>query len=155
MKAIRLALVLCMIAPCAHAQERVPWAWPSHREAAARISDVLVYTNMGAEAWKNFKADDRKRALGCQALREAVSIGITEIVKRSVNRNRPDLSDHRSFFSGHATQAAVNTGWNFKISIPIALGVTYLRPAANKHYVSDVVVGAGVGFLSRKVCKAS
>ncbi len=100
---------------------------------------------------------------------------ITEIVKNSVTRYRPDNSDSRSFFSGHtATAFATSTflycelddfydTWEvtrsdralrntFKaVSFSVLYGwagyVGYSRINDKKHYLSDVVTGAAVGTI--------
>lgn len=103
------------------------------------------------------------------------SIVLTEvaaqIVKFSVGRQRPyahfgdprvpvGLDDNVSFFSGHASLAftiATSAGtiahargyaaepaiWT--AGLAIAASTAYLRIAADKHYLSDVVVGSAVG----------
>ncbi len=100
---------------------------------------------------------------------------LTEYTKTIVHRERPDRSDSRSFFSGHtSTTFATSTylflelndlfnEWNvtksnstlksvFKISsFGILYGwagyVGYSRMLDNKHYITDVLVGATVGTL--------
>ena len=100
---------------------------------------------------------------------------LTEYVKSIVKRTRPDGTDNRSFFSGHtATTFAAATylwkelddfydNWNltknnsplksvFEIStFSVLYGwagfVGYSRIRDNKHYLSDVIVGAAVGTL--------
>ena len=70
------------------------------------------------------------------------------------------LDNNLSFFSGHATfafSAAVAAGtvaelraypgraWVWAVGIPLATATAYLRMAADKHYLTDVLVGAAVG----------
>jgi len=99
----------------------------------------------------------------------------TEYVKSVVKRTRPDGEDNRSFFSGHtSTTFAAATylwkelddfydNWNltnsnnmlknvFEIStFSVLYGwagfVGYSRIRDNKHYLSDVIIGAAVGTL--------
>ena len=99
----------------------------------------------------------------------------TELVKNTVRRSRPDDSDTKSFFSGHTSTAFVTSAflhretvdaidaWEAVEQLPTlrtglktasfvllygwASYVGYSRIADNKHYVSDVVVGAAVGTL--------
>ncbi|MBI1937773.1 MAG: phosphatase PAP2 family protein [Ignavibacteriales bacterium] len=100
---------------------------------------------------------------------------ITEIVKNLTQRERPDGSDNKSFFSGHAsTTFAASTflflelndlynEWDLTkdnpflkttfnaVSFSALYGwagyVGYSRIRDKKHYVSDVVTGAAVGTL--------
>lgn len=102
-----------------------------------------------------------------------VAVLVDQVVKFSVARARPyvhdpstppsslpDLSANLSFFSGHATFAFAMTAaagtlalmrgskyaWLvWAIGLPVAIGVSYLRMAADMHYLTDVAVGAAVG----------
>jgi membrane-associated phospholipid phosphatase len=104
---------------------------------------------------------------------EAVSLdlAVNQLVKYSAGRQRPyahDLpagaststDDNLSFFSGHTslafTAVAVtgtiaelrgyeNAKWIWIIGAPVAATVGYLRMAADKHWLTDVVTGALVG----------
>jgi len=100
---------------------------------------------------------------------------VTELIKDWTYRDRPDKSDYRSFFSGHTSTAFVTASylyrefdsffnnWEvtahndelktlFKASAFSALYgyagyVASSRMADNKHYLSDVLIGAAVGTL--------
>ena len=135
-----------------HAQETQPAAWSAHRSAADWISSGLVVGQLGAATWYAGTSDDRGHQLGCLALRAGVTIGSAEVTKRLVHRTRPDASDRKSFYSEHTALATVASGWRFQIGIPIAIGTGYLRMAADKHFASDVAVGAFAGLLTRKLC---
>lgn len=135
------------------AQETQPAAWSSHRKIADAISTAAVAANIGGEVVAAWKAPDRKRALGCVALRDGLVIGATELTKVLVHRTRPDGSDNKSFYSEHTALAMLNTGWKFQVSIPIAISAGYGRAAAGKHYGTDILVGAGVGVLASKLCQ--
>lgn len=117
------------------------------------VSTALVGVNVGGETIQAFRAEDRKHALGCLALRNGIAIGASELAKLIVHRTRPDASNRHSFWSEHTALASVNSGWSVSVSLPIAGSAGYLRTAANKHFLSDVTVGFGVGLLSREVCR--
>ena len=80
----------------------------------------------------------------------------TEILKVSVPRLRPDNSDLAAFPSGHAsasfslaTVAASYWGWEVGVPAYLAAGfVGYTRMESRKHYLSDVLFGAGLGIIS-------
>ena len=83
------------------------------------------------------------------------SVGITQLIKKSNQKLRPNgMPD--SFPSGHTTIAFTNATvlyHEFHESSPVlaysgyafATTVGYFRMANNKHYLSDVLVGAGIG----------
>lgn len=103
--------------------------------------------------------------LGANSTREFGLLGVealalaglqTVALKISVNRLRPDSTDLAAFPSGHtsasfslATVAATKWGW--KVGVPACLFagfVGYTRMESNKHYLSDVLFGAGLGIAS-------
>jgi membrane-associated phospholipid phosphatase len=104
----------------------------------------------------------------------AITTALLQVVKHRVNRPRPyahycepgcgdDLSERDtqlSFFSGHTALAfsfAVsagtiasmrdyrNAGWVLGSGLTMAAATGYLRIAADRHYFTDVLVGAAVG----------
>ena len=95
-------------------------------------------------------------------LSNLVAGGITQGGKIIVGRERPDRSNNQSFPSGHTETAFVAAEFlhqEFKDqSVWISVGgygvatlVGVARIYNNKHWVSDVVTGAGIGILSTKV----
>ncbi|HEY6877476.1 MAG TPA: phosphatase PAP2 family protein [Polyangiales bacterium] len=103
-----------------------------------------------------------------------LTAGLTQLVKYTVARERPFLrtqrehglrathgpDDNLSFFSGHTSitfARAVGAGgiasmrgypqapWIWAIGVPLAACTGYLRIAADRHYLTDVLVGALVG----------
>jgi membrane-associated phospholipid phosphatase len=77
----------------------------------------------------------------------------TQVVKVATHRERPDGSNHQSFFSGHASNAfaaaSVVALHYRRLAVPTYAVATFIatsRLAANKHHFSDVVAGAGFGF---------
>ena len=87
--------------------------------------------------------------------------GIMYGTKIAIGRERPDKFDNQSFPSGHTTIAFVAAEFlhqEYKNkSVWISIGgysaatfVGIARVYNNKHWVSDVVAGAGIGILSTK-----
>lgn len=92
---------------------------------------------------------------------EIIALTSTVLLKKIINNTRPDGTKY-SFPSGHTANAfagAVILSEEFKDNYPwvpyIAYGtagaVGVLRMANNRHYISDVLFGAGLGFLSMKL----
>lgn len=81
---------------------------------------------------------------------------IVEPIKFSTHRERPDGSNHRSFPSGHAavtfataTVIERHLGWKYSVlGYAIASYVASSRLHDNRHYLSDVVLGAAVGSIA-------
>jgi len=84
-----------------------------------------------------------------------VNATYTEVLKRAAGRSRPDLSDNRSFPSGHAANAVAlatvaNAHYGAKVGIPafLAAGAIGLaRVDKNVHNLSDVLAGATLGYI--------
>jgi hypothetical protein len=92
---------------------------------------------------------------------ELVMMTAVTLLKNSSHILRPDSSNYASFPSGHTAQAfaaaailSEEYGYRYKwvpyLSYGLASTVGVLRMANNKHYLSDVLVAAGVGILSTK-----
>lgn len=81
------------------------------------------------------------------------NLAITEVLKQSVQRERPNKVDHKSFPSGHtsvsfqsATFIYQRYGWKPAIPAYIAAAfVGYSRVKTDWHYTSDVLAGALIG----------
>ena len=123
-------------------------AWKDTRDAQV-LSNIIVITAIGLDTLDSWKSSDRKRAFIKQGERTIIILGVTELVKRLTHRERPDMSDDLSFFSEHTEFAAVNKRISF--SIPLMTSTGYLRIAANKHYLTDVIVGGLVGSLVNRI----
>lgn len=93
---------------------------------------------------------------------ELLMITTVTLLKNGSHILRPDSSAYTSFPSGHTAQAfaaatllSEEYGYRYKwvpyLSYGLASGVGVLRMANNKHYLSDVLVAAGIGILSTKV----
>ena len=88
-----------------------------------------------------------------------LSVSTTEIIKRSVQEERPDQSDSSSFPSGHTTVVFTNAAllfyeykdsnlWYASSGFLFASATGILRVANNRHQTSDVLAGAGIGLAS-------
>lgn len=92
----------------------------------------------------------------------SLTAATTGIIKRSSGILRPDGSDTRSFPSSHTAIAFVSATflheeykdqsiWYGVAGYSIATVSGVLRMMNNRHWMSDVLVGAGIGILATKV----
>ena len=86
----------------------------------------------------------------------AISEGLTQTLKYTTRRERPDHSSRNSFPSGHAadtfafaTALERHLGWRFAVpAYVLASYVGVSRLPANRHWFSDAVFGAAVGVIA-------
>ncbi len=79
----------------------------------------------------------------------------TTIAKHAVNRTRPDGSDNLSFPSGHTSSAfamatVAEAHFGPKVGVPAYLAAGFIgasRIQSDKHYLSDVIAGAALGYI--------
>jgi membrane-associated phospholipid phosphatase len=95
--------------------------------------------------------------LGGDLLRaQIVSQIFVQGAKFAAERTRPDGSNNFSFPSGHtasafATATVLQEHFGWKAGIPAYAFASFVgasRMASNKHYLSDVLVGAGIGIAA-------
>lgn len=87
---------------------------------------------------------------------QILSQAFVQATKFTVGRERPDASNSVSFPSGHtasafatATVLQQHLGWKAGLPAYALAGlVGASRMASNKHYLSDVLVGAGIGLAA-------
>lgn len=135
-----LTLALCLVAA------------PAFAQSARVVSDVAVWTAIGLDTAASVRADDRTAAFGCQGLRMGLTLGAAEITKRVVQRERPDGSDRKSFYSMHTAMAAQAAGWRYEVGVPLAVLTGWGRVQAKRHYWSDVAVGLLAGLAASRLC---
>lgn len=136
------------------------WAMPDFRHI---YDDYMQYAP--AVILVGVKAGLSKRRIGRTAwgrmlVSDAFSVGVmaavTNALKYSVRRLRPDGSRRNSFPSGHtatafmtATMLHVEYGWKYPwlsfIGYTTASAVGVSRMMNNRHWMSDVVAGAVIG----------
>lgn len=93
---------------------------------------------------------------------EAMMLISVNILKRGTHVVRPDGTDSKSFPSSHTAQAFLGAVmiqreyghksiWYPVAAYTVATSVGVLRVLNNRHYTSDVLVGAGIGMLSAHI----
>lgn len=101
-------------------------------------------------------------ATGNYAVSMGIMTAVVAIAKKQSHRLRPDGSSYDSFPSGHAAASFASaeflkqeykdvSPWLGYAGYVVATTTGVFRLYNNKHWVSDVVAGAGVGILSAKL----
>lgn len=129
-------------------------AW-DNKELAGDISDWGLYGSIVAPYVRMFpRKKDRWRRFGTIAVTQIGGALLSDVVKMRTKRTRPNGQDDRSFFSGHTSISFIGAGLicSYKrdafcyTGLAVAGLTGYLRISAKKHWLSDVLVGMGVGY---------
>jgi membrane-associated phospholipid phosphatase len=123
---------------------------------SAPIVAVYGLNLAGIHGKHNFR--DRTMLIGISALIMTGSVGA---LKSATHQLRPDGSTYNSFPSGHTSTAFMGaqfmweeykdvSPWYGVAGYAVATTTGVLRLYNNRHWVSDVVTGAGIGMLSTK-----
>lgn len=120
---------------------------------------VSVYglNALGIKGKHSFK--ERTLILGTAAALMAVSVNT---IKSTSNVLRPDGSNSHSFPSGHTATAFMGaeflrreygdvSSWIGVAGYAVATGTGFFRMYNNKHWLTDVIAGAGIGILSTDI----
>ena len=99
------------------------------------------------------------RMLVSDAISIALLTGVVQGLKHTTDVTRPDGTNNQSFPSGHTATAFMTatmlskeyghiSPWVSVGAYSVATATGLMRMANNKHWLSDVMVGAGIGILS-------
>lgn len=102
------------------------------------------------------------RMLTSDAFSAVIMAGVVNSLKHSTHVMRPDGTDNRSFPSGHTATAFMTatmltkeyghlSPWIGVGAYGVASASGVMRMVNNKHWLSDVLTGAGIGILSTEV----
>jgi membrane-associated phospholipid phosphatase len=119
----------------------------------------LVQLGAAVGTWGIGKATGSARAtaVGGDLFRaQVLSQVLVQGAKMATQRTRPDGSNDHSFPSGHtasafATASVLQRHFGWKAGVPAYAFGAYVgaaRMSANKHHLSDVLMGAGIGIAS-------
>jgi len=97
---------------------------------------------------------------------ELIMTAIVKPLKLVTHVERPGGTNYESFPSGHTAQAFLgatflhkefgqNSAWYTVAGYSVATTVAVFRVLNNKHYLTDVLVGAGIGMLSTNLAYLS
>ena len=138
----------------------------NYPDSHTNIDDYLMFVPAAGVYGLNFAGVKGKNNFADRSLIYLISISLASItsgtIKRTIEVERPDGSDFRSFPSNHTTIAFVSATflheeykdqsiWYGIAGYSIATATGVLRMLNNKHWMSDVMVGAGLGILATKV----
>ncbi|MDF1562806.1 MAG: phosphatase PAP2 family protein [Deltaproteobacteria bacterium] len=139
--------------------------WARENQPLGRLSEVgsqaptyvlagSALTLGGLSLWdREARRPGHRRALESFVVSQLINAGLTDLLKVSVGRPRPDSGHRSSFPSGHTSSAAAwatllwrRYGW--RAGLPATL-LTLLVGASRiqdgRHYLSDVLAGAVLG----------
>jgi membrane-associated phospholipid phosphatase len=161
---LKLLAALILLTPNALAnpidrsvQELLKW---EDTQTPGDVSDYAVTASMlGTLAYTAVNNSEKRwEKTGAAFAAYAANSGANYLAKVAFARERPNGVNKRSFYSGHTSTAFVGAGVicaqeksiACPISVALAGTIGYLRIAANWHWFSDVVVGAGIGYAAGK-----
>lgn len=132
--------------------------WGSWAAPGKYIGNPLVMGGLSATLFTvSRKSHDRRfRSFSYALLQGSImSTALVQPMKVAFGRLRPSGEDHHAFPSGHsadtfmyATVAAEHYGW--KAAVPAYALATYVsasRLPEQKHHLTDLVAGAGIGYI--------
>jgi membrane-associated phospholipid phosphatase len=144
------------------------------KDNADKASDYLLiplYTETLLTTLITPSGDDPKnwaywkmKGIAVEGVALGATLGTTALLKDATNRTRPDKSDDKSFPSSHSSSAFSNSTLSNRnleaislpneVRVPIQVGnivvstfTAWARVEAQKHYPSDVLAGAALGYF--------
>ncbi|WP_270087369.1 phosphatase PAP2 family protein [Sphingobacterium sp. SYP-B4668] len=123
----------------------------------ASTASVFILDMAGVKAKHNLK-----QRFFTTAVSHAIMAATVMSVKNTGTVWRPDSSANNSFPSGHTATAFIGAEllwqeyrnqsiWYGIAGYTVAAGTGFFRMYNNKHWLSDVAMGAGIGILSTKI----
>lgn len=136
------------------------------RHYDSQYEDYLQYApGVALLAMKIGGVDGRSswpRMIVSDAFSAVMTIGASEVLKRSVGEMRPDGEDDRAFPSGHTAisfmlatmlhkEYGCRSPWISLGGYAVATATAASRMVHNRHWMSDILVGAGIGVLATEL----
>ncbi len=141
---------------------RNDYAQEFHRPFDNYTQYVPAAVMLGMKALGVKGRSDWGRMLVSDAFSVAIMAGVVETMKYTTNVTRPDGTDKHSFPSGHTATAFMTatmltkeyghiSPWIGVGAYSFATATGLMRIANNKHWLSDVLTGAGIGIISTEL----
>ncbi len=120
------------------------------------MATTLGLSGIGVQGKHNFK--DKTIIAGTATV---IMLAIVNATKYTVREERPDISAKNSFPSGHTANAFLGAEllyqeykdvsvWYGVSGYVVAATTGVMRVSNNRHWLTDIVAGAGIGILSTK-----
>lgn len=128
-----------------------------HADDYIQYLPAAIYLSLGFTGLKARNTFKERLAVGLTAyISMAAMINIT---KYSVRERRPDSSARNSFPSGHTATAFTGAelirieygDWWGAGAYVLTTGIAFLRLYNERHWLNDVIAGAGIGILSARI----
>jgi membrane-associated phospholipid phosphatase len=149
--------------------EQLEWQQKYFSNFKTHAEDIFQYSPYVAAFgldWVGVKSKHRfADKLGVMVVGGVMMFTVVEGLKRTTKITRPDGSNNDAFPSGHTANAFFGATilseeygdqsvWYTIGGYSVATATGAFRILNNRHWVSDVLVGAGIGILSGKVAYA-
>lgn len=129
----------------------------THADDYIQYLPIAAHLSLGALGVK-CRHDFKERFVIAATATASMAIMVNTL-KWAVNEQRPDGSSHNSFPSGHSATAfmgaeltRIEYGPYYGLAAyAVATSTAFLRLYNNRHWLSDVLAGAGFGILSAQV----
>jgi membrane-associated phospholipid phosphatase len=140
-------------------EERNEWAPNFHHNADDYIQYVPIVAVYGLNALGVTGKNDFANRTAILIKSEIIMAAMTFSLKKITAVPRPDTGEPTSFPSGHTAQVFAaatfmakeygsRSVWYSIGAYSVATGIGVMRVLNNRHWVSDVLVGAGIGIFS-------
>lgn len=141
---------------------RNDYAQEFHRPFDNYIQYAPAAMMLGMKAFGVKGRSDWGRMIASDALSMAIMAGVVQTMKHTTNVTRPDGTDNHSFPSGHTATAFMTatmltkeyghiSPWIGVGAYSFATATGLMRIVNNKHWLSDVLTGAGIGIISTEL----
>ncbi|MCH5227071.1 MAG: phosphatase PAP2 family protein [Muribaculaceae bacterium] len=127
------------------------------------FDDYLQYlpaaAYLGLGFYKGGRKLDWRERVAVEITAYLAMTAVTNIAKYSFKEKRPDSNARNSFPSGHTATTFTGAelirkefGWGIGgAAYAVATGVAFLRLYNGRHWLNDVIAGAGIGILSAQI----